>query len=269
MLAMAAVQSVRMMPRVPPRSGDLSPNLADIGRAFDVLMRRQGLNQTRLAERLGEKPQTISRWLLGQRGVLMRSDVQDRMLRAIGADREELVQELIKIRGAPPPKLPNDGRMVWAGGGGAMPVANDQLVPVRERIQPGAWMEPHDFAHDIDRSYPTLRDPRYPHADQWLAEVGGDGANLLCLNNGDLVHCVDAEAIGYYAKTGDVVVVERLRFEGTERELSLKQVESTAEGVRLWPRSSNPRFQEPLALEDVAGVKVRIRALVLVAIRRF
>jgi hypothetical protein len=102
----------------------------------------------------------------------------------------------------------------------------------------------------------VARDPRFPHARQWLSEVRGDSVNLLNIVEGDLVHCVDAIEIGYYPRTGDVVEVERLRFGGQERELTLKQVEVTEAGVLLWPRSTNPRFEvDPAPLELKAGAR--------------
>jgi len=68
-----------------------------------------------------------------------------------------------------------------------------------------------------------------------------------------------------------VVEVERIRFQGRERELTLKQVELTPKGVVLWPRSTNPRWKQPLHIlaDGDAGddVEVRIRGWVIKLIR--
>ena len=55
--------------------------------------------------------------------------------------------------------------------------------------------------------------------------------------------------------------------------VSIKQVEVTPSGVLLWPRSSNPRYQDPLSLTegiaDEEQIEVRIRAKLLTVTRRF
>jgi hypothetical protein len=91
---------------------------------------------------------------------------------------------------------------------------------------------------------------------------------------GDLVHLVDAFALGEYEPaTGDVVEVERVRFGGAEREFTLKQVEVTPGGVLLWPRSTNPRWQSPIPYHvdgvEADDIEVRVRGRMLQVIRPF
>ena len=121
------------------------------------------------------------------------------------------------------------------------------------------------------RQHAHARDPRFPHAPQWLSEVIGDSVDQLGILDGDLIHCVDFEAAGVALQTGQIVEVERIRFGGQERELSVKQVEITPHGVLLWPRSNNPRWGHPLSMTDGADddVTVAIRGLVVQSIRRF
>ena len=98
--------------------------------------------------------------------------------------------------------------------------------------------------------------------------------------DGDFAHVVDAIDIEYRPETGDVVEVERVRFDGREREVTLKQVEVIRPSTRtepgeylLWPRSTNPAFAEPVPYrEGMASpdyVEVRIRAKMLRVIRAF
>lgn len=152
------------------------------------------------------------------------------------------------------------------------------VLPVRGVVQAGAWLEIEEDQAREPEELPAARDPRFPKAPQWLSVVRGDSMNALERDNrpagifdGDLVHCVDAVAIHYEPRTGDVVEVERVRFQGRERELTLKQVEVTPGGVLLWPRSSNPRWQEPITYRegDSEDVEVRIRGWVIGAMRRF
>lgn len=97
----------------------------------------------------------------------------------------------------------------------------------------------------------------------------GQPAGIL---DGDLVQLVDAIAIDYEFQNGDVVEVERIRFSGREREYTLKQVEVAADGtLTLWPRSTNPRWAEPVAYKegDEEDVEVRVRGKVISHIRPF
>lgn len=96
--------------------------------------------------------------------------------------------------------------------------------------------------------------------------------NLRGIIDGDLVHLVDAISINYQPVTGDVVEVERTRHQGSERELTLKEVVVSANGIELWPRSSNPLWTEPVRIEDgmlLEDGEVRIRGLMIQLIRRF
>jgi len=150
------------------------------------------------------------------------------------------------------------------------PRAADMII--RDRVQAGAWLAADDTDQGGPRKYPFARDPRFPHADQWLSEVVGDSVDKLGVFNGDLVHCVDVEGAGWALQSDALVEIERLRFNGAERELSIKQVEITPQGVLFWPRSSNPRWQEPLSLTEGAEgeeIEVRVRGLVLKSIRIF
>lgn len=150
------------------------------------------------------------------------------------------------------------------------------MLPIRRRVQAGAWLAVDDTAQVPPKKYPAARDPRFA-ADQWLSEVVGDSMDALAepapILEGDLVHCVDAVGIGYAPRTGDIVEAERVRFGGSEVEVSLKQVVVTDGGVELWPRSKNPRWREPLVLTDGAvdgeEIEVRISGLVIGMLRRF
>ncbi|MEI9966019.1 MAG: helix-turn-helix transcriptional regulator [Caulobacteraceae bacterium] len=272
MLGMAAVQTVRMMPRVAPRTREHLSEQQALGRALAVIRKRADLTQTAAAERIGLRPQTWSRYEAGERDNILRTDLQERLARAVDADRETLLLEKARILGEPPPPrspvTPGIREPAW----GAPTQVESAFLPIRDRIQAGAWLMADDTGQTPPRVYPAVRDPRFAKADQWLSEVVGDSVDLLNIFEGDLVHCIDAVAMGYYPKTGDIVEVERIRFGGQERELTIKQVEVLAQGCRLWPRSSNPRWREPLELRQGLAegeeVEVRIRALVTTVIRR-
>lgn len=150
-----------------------------------------------------------------------------------------------------------------------------QLLPIRGRVQAGAWLQVDDFVQDEPKMYPAARDPRFLHAEQWLSEVVGDSVNKLDIKEGDLVHVVELTSSGWNPTTGDIVEIERSRFQGAEREVTIKQVEIVGEGshkaILFWPRSTNPRFQDPITIRANAGenedIEVRIRGWVINLIR--
>ncbi len=75
----------------------------------------------------------------------------------------------------------------------------------------------------------------------------GDSINER-IREGAFAHVVDAFEIGYSPKAGDYVVIERTRDQGALRERSIKQVAIGKNGVEFWPRSTNPKWSEPLVL---------------------
>lgn len=151
-------------------------------------------------------------------------------------------------------------------------------LPIRDPVQAGAWLEVNVLDQREPTMYPASLDPRFPDARQWLSPVRGDSMNALTKNglpagilDGDLVHIVDAIDINYRPAAGDVVEVERSRFDGAVRELTLKQIEITASGeILLCPRSTNPLFRDPIPYkEDAAASEVRIRGRMVQVIRPF
>jgi transcriptional regulator with XRE-family HTH domain len=158
-----------------------------------------------------------------------------------------------------------------AGPGAAS--TDERIVPrmleVRYRVRAGLWQEV-EFEEPPERNgYPAVPHPRYAEWPQWLERVEGDSVNLK-VPEGHYIHVVDALEMGYKPKTGDWVVVERHRDQGAIRERTIKQVE-VVPGVprplvRLWPRSSNPKWSEPIDLQDGArpGEEVEARIVGLV-----
>lgn len=153
------------------------------------------------------------------------------------------------------------------------------LLPVRGTVQAGAWLEIDMADQREPETYPAAPDPRFPIEAQWLSVVQGDSMNALerrgrpaGIYPGDFVHCVDAIAIDYQPRSGDVVEVERIRVQGGVRELTLKEVEITPEGIKLWPRSTNPKWTQPIILDgatDDQDTEVCIRGWVIGSLRKF
>lgn len=143
-------------------------------------------------------------------------------------------------------------------------------LPVLGSIQAGAWLAIDDSSQEEPEIRPAARDRRYPHADQWLREVQGDSMNARNIYPGDFVHIVDLTGAGVNLNTGMIVEVVRTRA-GSLREITLKEVEVTADGLVLWPRSTNPRWKDPVRLDHEGGgdIEVQITGLLLAKITLF
>lgn len=154
---------------------------------------------------------------------------------------------------------------------GPASVPSIQELPIIGPIQAGAWLALDETVQDEPIFFTAVADKRYPHARQWLREVRGDSMNAKGIMPGDLAHIVDVTEAGINLNTGMVVEVTRTRDDGSLREITLKEVEISAEGVRLWPRSTNPRWSESLTLDNGDGrdFEVQITGLLLQAIKRF
>lgn len=258
---------LRGMPSTPRT--DAPSEQKSLGEALKRLRQRAGLSQAEAADRAEIVEITWRRYEKGVRGVTLDKLIE--LAQAIGFDRDSLLMEQAAVVGgvAPPPTARGHLERVAA----FTPAPNDAGLVIRDRVQAGNWLEADDTGQSTYRTYPAVRDARYPHADQWLSEVMGDSVNRLNIFEGDMVHLVDTIAIGYHPRTDDVVEVERIRNGGAERELTIKQIELVHDGLLLWPRSTNSRWSQPLELRDGTNdgeeIEVRIRGLVIGLHRRF
>lgn len=271
MLAVASIpapvfRGVMSTPPVPP-----SMEILAVAKALRLLREEVGMTQAEAADAANMTRQAWNNYENGARQSILRSDKQQELARALGSSRETLLLYRARHGGGIPGGLPaashNLSDRSWAS-------PEIQLLPIRDAVRAGAWLAIDDIDQSPQKLSTTARDPRYPAADQWLAPVIGDSMNERGILDGDLVHIVDANAIGYYPRTGDVVEVERVRFQGSERELTLKEVEVGPDGLLLWPRSTNPKWREPIRLTDGFtdggdDAVVSIRGLMLQLIRRF
>ncbi|WP_309628759.1 helix-turn-helix transcriptional regulator [Brevundimonas sp.] len=248
---------------------DLPSEQKSLGEALKRLRQRAGISQAEAADRAQIVEITWRRYEKGMRGVTLDKLIE--LVQAIGFDRDTLLMEQAAVVGGSP--APQTARSHLDRVASYTPSPSDAGLIVRDRVQAGNWLEADDTGQASYRTFPAVRDGRYPYADQWLSEVMGDSVNRLNIFEGDMVHLVDAIAIGYHPRTDDVVEVERIRNGGAERELTIKQIELVPNGMLLWPRSTNQRWSQPLELREGTGdgeeIEVRIRGLVIGLHRRF
>lgn len=185
---------------------------------------RAGLTQSELARRVGIKPQAIQ---------------------AIESGRAKSTSHIIAI--SRELRCNPD----WLGGAGdkkQQPSAtqNAQGVFVLGVVQAGVWSEEHAYM-EPETQIAIPEDPRFSGLRQYGLLVRGPSMNDI-IEDGDYAHVVDWSDIGKPLENGDIVVVVRER--AGLRETSLKQIQMDATGnVTLCPRSSDPAFQAPLALD--------------------
>lgn len=145
-------------------------------------------------------------------------------------------------------------------------------LPLLGKVQAGAWLELDDTSQEEPQMLSAALDRRYPQARQWLREVEGDSMNARNIFPGDLAHIVEIVGSGVNLNSGMIVEVTRYRAGGSLREITLKEVDVADSGqITLWPRSSNPKWQDPVKLTDDSDqdVQVEITGLLLAKITRF
>ncbi len=145
-------------------------------------------------------------------------------------------------------------------------------LPIIGPVQAGNWLEVDDYSQVEPSMYPAAHDRRYSGVKQWLREVKGDSMNARNIYPGDLAHLVEIIGSGVNLNTGMIVEVTRTRGGGTLKEITLKEVEFNGTGeIVLWPRSNNPKWRDPVRLDDGSGsdIEVEITGLLVAKITRF
>lgn len=125
-----------------------------------------------------------------------------------------------------------------------------KTLPIRFEVAAGSWMAADEFREEPLGYYEEAQLVEgYDQFPQWLERVVGDSYDRK-IPDGALVHVVDAIALGYAPRHGDTVLVVRRRAQGAFVERSLKEVVQAPFGVELWPRSHNPKWDQPLNYAD-------------------
>lgn len=148
-------------------------------------------------------------------------------------------------------------------------------LPYGGIVEAGAYREVDMLNQDSPRIIPVPRDPAFPRCRQYAFEVRGDSMNLAGIEEGMWVIGIDyldyTEWHGE-ACAGMMVVVERSRAQGAERELTVKELRFFRDHAELVPRSSNPEHKAlkvPLQWDGDQADSIRILAIVTGAMRLF
>lgn len=224
-------------------------DFADDARAFLALaLEASGLKPHALAKKAGVAPTTITRPMNDPE---FKFTPKPATLRKI-ADAAGIALPSGLAVTAPPPHV---------GG----------LLPLLGPVQAGAFLMVDESIQEEPPLVSVLIDPRYPHAKQWLREVRGESMNARGIMPGDTVLLVNYADAGISLNSGMIVEVTRSRDGGGLQEITLKEVEVTPAGLVLWPRSTNPKWRDPVRLDDDTGndIEVKITGLLVQKITRF
>lgn len=221
-----------------------------------------GWSQADLAKRVGATQQSIG---MIEAGKVKRPTKLHEIAKALNADVDYLI-------GA------NDVKPVDGLRG---PVAiSTQGVSYGGRVGAGGFLPVNEYFDQDDDSIvvpsTVTRHPAFPTVAQnaWL--VDGDSMDQAGIYDGMWI--VAAKYLDYVDKVGELrngqfVIVERNRHGGSERELTVKEVQFARGGMRLLPRSSNPKhraFFIPLDTDaDPDTEVVMVVGVVLAATRDF
>lgn len=149
-------------------------------------------------------------------------------------------------------------------------------APVVAIVEAGAWREVDELAQDDPEWVTVPADDKFPDATQRVYDVAGDSMNALQphpITPGSRLVAVDYDEIAGRSplRSGLVVVIQRSKNGGQERELSVKQVEWFDDRIEFQPRSSNPKHK-PIVVEhdnwEDDGVQIAVVGLVRDIIHR-
>jgi SOS-response transcriptional repressor LexA len=123
-------------------------------------------------------------------------------------------------------------------------------MPVRGEVAAGLW---HEIEGIVDASpfepIPMAFDPRYPKEAQYGLVVKGTSVNKVA-QPGDVLICLDLAMTSIDPRPGDLVIVERTRHQGSEREVTAKRLRREGKLLLLLPDSTDPRWQQATKLNE-------------------
>ena len=142
------------------------------------------------------------------------------------------------------------------------------------KVQAGAFLAVDEYFNQDPDQVPdyVVAVPQYNRVRQYAWRSIGDSMDQAGILDGMWVVGADAaDYIDVYGdmESGDLVVVERTRFQGAERELTVKEVHFFRDRYELRPVSSNPDHKPIVVPHDHSvdgdGLEVKIIGVVLTA----
>lgn len=181
-----------------------------------------------LAQRVGLRPSTVRAHENGQNGI-----------------KPKAAAAYASVFGVAPDYILFGGGTSQDRTSVSAPSLEVRRVPVLGVVQAGAWTEVFDDEPE-PLDWVVFDEPEYARVEAFALIVRGPSVDRY-YPDGSRVICIPATATGI--QEGDFVVVRRRR--GAFAETTLKQIQIGEDGeVELWPRSTDPAFQEPIRLSE-------------------
>lgn len=134
-------------------------------------------------------------------------------------------------------------------------------IPLIGEVAAGPWL-PVDQEVDAplydDIAVPP--DPNHPADWQFAAMSRGTSVNKIA-PDGSILVCIDLRKARMAPRPRDLVIVEQRRAGGLEIMRTAKRYVETADGYELWPDSTDPRWQQPIAVAKGAhddGIEIEV-----------
>lgn len=242
----------------------VTPKEFERGKRVRILRNSLGMTQAALGKSLGVDRVAVTEWEAG--GGISEDNLAQ--LIEMGRTTRDWIQD---GKGVPP------GSKAVAGNGHDEEDGNSaqelremgapvRLIPVRGTVAAGLWFEHDDLSDGTFDPVPIIP-TRFSTAEQFAFKVSGPSMDLRRIFSGDYIVCVPYWVVRARPKSGDIVVVERREGQRTER--TCKEVQVVPSGIELWPRSSDKRFQEAIAIRQdkdsraTGGMQIEIIGLVI------
>jgi SOS-response transcriptional repressor LexA len=212
----------------------------DMSKLADLL-EAKGVSGNKLAAMIGTSRQTVSKLVNGKLGL-----------------SPEWAVKIGTALGVPPQSLLFDDTL--------SPTVAIREAPVRGEVAAGRWFEHDDMDQGRFAPVPCVPGP-YGDCEQFAFRVAGTSMDKARIQDGDFVVCVPYWQVRASMLQGDLVVVEQR--DGQRIERTVKELVVTRDGYELWPRSSDPKWQEPIRVprkKDAhtdGGLEIEIVGLVI------
>lgn len=126
-------------------------------------------------------------------------------------------------------------------------------LPVLGEVAAGNWLDIEaGFDQDVIDRVPAPVHPGFPRDAQYGLIVRGTSINRIA-QPGDVLQCLDIGKTGVEPKDDDVVIVERLRAQAGQKEVTAKRWRRRGHLVELHPDSTDDRWKEPLRFDPTDG----------------
>lgn len=233
----------------------MSPSATTLAERLRTAMKAADLNQSELARRIGTVPQSIQSILAGDSKT---SRHVTKIADALNVNAHWLATGIGPMTATPTPS----GYHAVAN-----PTAVSSPVPMRPirvvgHVQAGLFQEALEWPPDAQWEVFVPVSPSYSTLPITALEVRGPSMDDL-YPHGSLVVCVKFIDLGREPRSGERVVVHRTLPNGLT-EASVKEYRIDRDGqARLWPRSSHPDFQAPVAVQPTPGEVMTVTHLVV------